>query len=70
MLIDSSNEMAFSLLRESSQRDSMRRAIQQVTGKVYKLGPYRSAEKQEQARDPLKLMAERAEKAGIDVVEE
>jgi DNA polymerase-3 subunit gamma/tau len=70
VLIDSGNEMAFSLLRESSQRDSMRRAIQQVTGKVYKLGPYRPADKQEQARDPLKLMAERAEKAGINVIEE
>jgi hypothetical protein len=30
----------------------MRRAIQQVTGKMYHLGPYRSAQKREQTERP------------------
>lgn len=68
VLIDAANDLAFSLLRESSQRDSMRRAIQQVTGRTYKLGPYRPAEKQEQEKDPLQTMAERAKEQGIAVV--
>ena len=38
VLIDAPREMAFELLRKSSQRGKMRDAIQQVTGKVYKLG--------------------------------
>ncbi|WP_456064455.1 DNA polymerase III subunit gamma/tau [Caproicibacterium argilliputei] len=68
VLIDAANDLAFSLLRESSQRDSMRRAIQQVTGRTYKLGPYRPAEKQDAEKDPLLAMAERAQEQGIDVV--
>lgn len=68
VLIDAANDLAFRLLRESSQRDSMRRAIQQVTGKMYKLGPYCPAEKQEQEKDPLQIMAERAQEQGIEVV--
>lgn len=66
VLIDSTNEMAFSLLREPSQRNSMRHAIQHVTGKVYKLGPYRPVEEKKQ--DPLQALAERAEQQGIDVI--
>ena len=42
VLIDAPREMAFELLRKSSQRGKMRDAIQQVTGRVYKLGPYRA----------------------------
>ena len=41
VLIDSDNEMAFELLRKSSQRDKIRTAIKEVTGKSYKLGPYK-----------------------------
>ncbi len=42
VLIDApSDSMAFELLRKSSQREQMREAIRQATGKVYKLGPYR-----------------------------
>lgn len=69
VLIDANNELAFRLLRESSQRDSMRCAIQQVTGKMYHLGPYRSAQKREQQSDPLKEMEQRAKEQGIPVIE-
>ena len=41
MLIEAP-QFAFDLLKHASQRDKMREAIQQVTGRVYKLGPYKS----------------------------
>lgn len=70
VLIDAPREMAFELLRKSSQRGKMRDAIQQVTGRVYKLGPYRRPEEQEAAQeDPLLQLAGRAREAGIEVTE-
>ena len=56
MLIEAP-QIAFDLLKHASQRDKMREAIQQVTGRVYKLGPYKpqtgtdGAAKQENALD-------------------
>ena len=70
VLIDAPREMAFELLRKSSQRGKMRDAIQQVTGRVYKLGPYRRPEvSQEQQEDPLLQLASMAREAGIEVTE-
>ena len=66
VLIDA-KEMAFELLRKSSQRDKMREAIQQVTGRVYKLGPYRSKKEKAEEADPLLKLAGDAEEAGIPV---
>ncbi len=69
VLIDApSDSMAFELLRKSSQREQMREAIRQATGKVYKLGPYRKKEDTHTVNsDPLKQLAKQAEQAGIDV---
>ena len=68
VLIDAPREVAFELLRKSSQRGKMRDAIQQVTGKVYKLGPYKpAAPEEEQQEDPLLRLADRARDAGIEV---
>jgi DNA polymerase-3 subunit gamma/tau len=67
VLIDAPNEIAFKLLREPSQRENMRRAIQQVTGKTYNLGPYKNKTAQEQ-EDPLKKLAGLAEQEGIVVI--
>lgn len=71
VLIDAKNEMAFKLLRESSQRDHMREAIQNITGKVYRLGPYRPSEDSEKSKseDPLIALAQKAQNAGIQVTE-
>ena len=70
-MIDAKNEMAFKLLRESSQRDHMREAIQNITGKVYRLGPYRPSGDAEKAKseDPLIALAQKAQNAGIQVTE-
>lgn len=69
VLIDApADSMAFELLRKSSQREQMREAIRQATGKVYKLGPYRKKEDSPTVNsDPLKQLAKQAEQAGIDV---
>ncbi len=70
VLIDAPQELAFELLRKSSQRDKMRDAIRQVTGKVYKLGPYKPTEgKEAEQQDPLAALTEQARQVGIDVIE-
>lgn len=69
VLIDSKNEMAFELLRKSNQRDKMRVAIKNVTGKAYKLGPYTGAKTEEKISDPLDELVDTARKMGINVTE-
>ena len=69
VLIDSKNEVAFELLRKSSQRDKMREAIKNVTGKAYKLGPYTGAKTEENNADPLEALADTARQLGINVNE-
>ena len=71
VLIDAPREMAFELLRKSSQRDKMRDVIQQVTGRVYKLGPYKpvSTVAAREETDPLADLAGKAREAGIEVVQ-
>ena len=67
MLIAAKNDLAFELLRRPDYRNKMRDAIRQVTGRVYKLGPYKD-EKQEDTLDPLKVLEQKAQQAGIEVV--
>lgn len=63
-------DMAFELLRRPNQRMKMREAIQQVTGRVYKLGPYRPPQAEvEKTQDPLLELADLAAQAGIDVIQ-
>ena len=69
VLIDSKNEMAFELLRKSSQRDKMRVAIKEITGKSYKLGPYNNEKSENNEIDPLLSLAQTARELGIDVTE-
>ena len=67
MLIAAKNNLAFELLRRPDYRNKMRDAIRQVTGRVYKLGPYKD-EQQASALDPLKALEQKAQQAGIEVV--
>lgn len=53
LLIDAQSEIPFRLLKQSSQRANIRKAIQEITGQVYKLGPYRKPEKKEEKKDPI-----------------
>ena len=69
VLIDAPNDIAFQLLRKPEQRENMRRAIQQVTGRTYSLGPYRRPQQEDKAEelDPLARLARDAEQQGIPV---
>lgn len=69
MLIEAP-EIAFELLKRPEQRKRMREAIRHVTGRVYKLGPYRSPKAQKDAADPLEEFERRARESGIEIEEE
>ena len=69
VLIDAPNSMAFELLRHSAQRDKMRDAIKQVTGRVYRLGPYKRKQENEANDDPLSKFAEKVQNAGFEVIQ-
>lgn len=68
MLIDAT-DFAFDLLKRREQRNRMRDAILQVTGRAYKLGPY-TRKKQEEQKDGLEELTRRALDSGIAVTEE
>lgn len=71
VLIDAPNSMAFELLRKSAQRDKMRVAIKEITGRTYKLGPYRKEyQEKKQEEDPLEQLAAAAQIAGVQVTKE
>jgi DNA polymerase-3 subunit gamma/tau len=63
------SQLAFDLLKTSSQRERMKDAIFAVTGKNYNLGPYKGPEVKEEKEDPLTALQKRAEEAGIPVTE-
>lgn len=63
------SQLAFDLLKNSSQRERMKEAIFTVTGRNYNLGPYKGPEKEEVENDPLAALQKRAEEAGIEVIE-
>lgn len=69
VLIDAPNAIAFQLLRKPEQRENMRRAIQQVTGRTYKLGPYQKKPASAEEDDPLARLAKDAETEGIEVIQ-
>ncbi len=63
-------ELAFELLKRPEQRDRMREAIRQVTGRVYKLGPYREPQEEHPAQaDPFAELERRAKEEGIELRE-
>lgn len=66
VLIDAP-EVAFELLRRPAQRDNMRDAIRQVTGRSYNLGPWKKEEQQEAVADPLQTLVQQARDMGVDV---
>lgn len=71
LLIDTDSDIAFNLLKQSSQRANIRTAIQEITGKVFKLGPYKKPEKKkEEKNDPLTELIANSKEKGIEVNEE
>ncbi len=70
LLIDTSNEMAFELLKNGSRREEIRKIIQETTGRVYKLGPYKKVEIKKETADPLEVLKKGLEGTGIEITEE
>jgi DNA polymerase-3 subunit gamma/tau len=71
ILINSSNSLAFELLRRSEYRGAVKKIVKEITGKQYSLGPY-SAETEKQnlpapQADPFDTLAEAAGKNKIEV---
>ena len=66
LLIDSKNSQFRSLVKgeNSLYRNQIRKAATEVTGKVYRLGPYKAAETPA-AADPLDGLLERAGRMGL-----
>lgn len=69
LLIDSS-EMAFELLRQGNRRKEIRDIILDITGRQYRLGPYRKPEQKQEAQDPLAAMKQTLIENGIEVTED
>ena len=70
LLIETNHEIAFELLKKSAQREEIRKAVQEITGKVYKLGPYKLPEKKVRRDDVLNDFISKLKDSGVNVTEE
>ncbi|MBR1532751.1 MAG: DNA polymerase III subunit gamma/tau [Ruminococcus sp.] len=70
LLIDTDYEIAFELLKQSDRRDDVRRVVQEITGKVYKLGPYKQPKKEITKDDVLDGFIAQLKDKGVNVTEE
>ncbi len=70
LLIASEREFAFSLLKVQSQRENVKRAVKEITGRTYRLGPYRKPEKKEKKDDALEDFVTKLRDAGVSVTVE
>lgn len=70
LLIDTSNEMAFELLKNSSRREEIRNIVLETTGRVYKLGPYRKPQQKAEESDPLDKLVESLRDSDVIITEE
>ncbi len=70
LLIDTSNEMAFELLKKGSRREEVRKIILETTGSVYKLGPYKRVREEKKKEDPLETLKKSLEGTEVEVIEE
>lgn len=71
LLIDAPSSLPFELLKVSTQRDKIREAILEITGKKFNLGPYKKPESQEEKKeDPLDTFVKGLEDSGIKITQE
>ena len=70
LLIDTDYEIAFELLKQPERRDDVRRVVQEITGKVYKLGPYKLPKKEATKDDILDSFITKLRDKGVNVIEE
>ena len=67
VLIDSKNDLAFELLRQSKYRAQIKKIVKDITGKQYKLGPYKSKSDTDKKPDPLNELIKTAESGGVNI---
>lgn len=70
LLIDTSNEMAFELLRQGKRREEVKKIILETTGKAYSLGPYKRVSKEQKQEDPLDVLKKSLDGTGVEIIEE
>ena len=70
LLIASDREFAFSLLKVQSQRENVKRAVREITGRTYRLGPYRKPKQEEKKDDVLDTFINKLRDMGVSVTEE
>ena len=70
LLIETDYEIAFELLKKSDRRDQIRKAVREVTGRVYRLGPYRLPEKEVSKDDVFSSFVNKLRESGVSVTEE
>ncbi|MDO4420070.1 MAG: DNA polymerase III subunit gamma/tau [Ruminococcus sp.] len=69
LLIDAKTDIPFKLLQNSSQRENLRNAVQEITGKRYILGPYKRAEEKQEKKDPLEELIAELKESDIEILE-
>lgn len=69
LLIDAKTDIPFKLLQKSDQRENLRNAVQEITGKRYILGPYKKAEKKEEEKDPLDELIAELKDSDVEIIE-
>ena len=71
LLIDAKTDIPFQLLkRDPEQKDRIRDAVQELTGKRYNLGPYKPPVKKVEKNDPLDEFTDNLKEKGIEITEE
>ncbi|CDF14841.1 dNA polymerase III subunit gamma and tau [Eubacterium sp. CAG:581] len=71
LLIDAKTDIPFQLLkRDPEQKDRIRDAVQELTGKRYNLGPYKPPVKRVEKNDPLDEFTDNLKEKGIEITEE
>lgn len=70
LLIETDQQIAYQLLKKSAQRDNIRKAVVEITGKSYKLGPYKKPEQEVKKDNVLDNFINNLKQSGISVIEE
>lgn len=69
LLIDTDNEIAYELLKNSAQKNSIRNAVFEKTGVKYRMGPYKKKKNEEESEDTLAGLIVKAKSEGIPIKE-
>lgn len=68
VLIESENDLSFELLRQSKYRTEIKKIIKDITGKQYKLGPYKKESIKDDKKDPLDELIQTAKSGGVNII--